>query len=224
MTLSRSFLAKTFLNSVVLCNSELLAANSALCGNVRLEVFESSTVRPFLAAVCLQRALIRLGDAGGRDAVRLHCKERARSSAPDVFRRLLLCVFQHAIVRGCAALSWCWARADDPVGCRHACFPRYYTTLDTLASQLVRRGPKQRMVRLSRVAVMQSSTTTASHPSTHPTTVASDKRAARTRDAIRNGAWPGDSHWQCLLLTRCVLSNSCPGVLSARQGDILEYL
>ena len=55
MTLSRSFLAKTFLNSVVLCNSELLAANSALCGNVRLEVFESSTVRPFLAAVCLQR-------------------------------------------------------------------------------------------------------------------------------------------------------------------------
>lgn len=142
MTLSRSFLAKTFLNSVVLCNSELLAANSALCGNVRLEVFESSTVRPFLAAVCLQRALIRLGDAGGRDAVRLHCKERARSSAPDVFRRLLLCVFQHAIVRGCAALSWCWARADDPVGCRHACFPRYYTTLDTLASQLVRRGPQ----------------------------------------------------------------------------------
>ena len=109
-------------------------------------------------------------------------------------------------------------------GCRHACFPRYYTTLDTLASQLVRRGPKQRMARLSRVVAMQSSTTTASHPPTHPTTVASDKRAARTRDAIRNGAWPGDSHWQCLLLTRCVLSNSCPGVLSARQGDILEYL
>merc|ERR1719197_1104315 len=58
VTLSRSFLAKTFLNSVVLCNSELLAANSALCGNVRLEVFESSTVAAMQSACTVKNALV----------------------------------------------------------------------------------------------------------------------------------------------------------------------
>lgn len=45
VALTRSFLARTFLTAVSMCNSELTSLNGAACGNARLEVFTATTVR-----------------------------------------------------------------------------------------------------------------------------------------------------------------------------------
>lgn len=58
VTLSRSFLAETFLQAVAYCNSEVASLNGGTCGNARMEVYTSTTVPAMLSACSVKNALV----------------------------------------------------------------------------------------------------------------------------------------------------------------------